>query len=184
MGLIWLVGAAVWGVAEATLFFIVPDVLITFAAARFGLRRVLGLSFVTAVTAAIGGAAMWWYGAHDPAAARAFVQSIPAVGPDLLAKAHDGIAAADWPIKLVVASLTGTPFKLYAVEAGAQGIDPYLFVALSIPARLIRFIITASLAAAGDALFWKWGIRRWRYPTLALIWIAVYAVYWTMRATT
>jgi hypothetical protein len=30
---VWLVAAAVWGLAEATLFFVVPDVLLTWLAA-------------------------------------------------------------------------------------------------------------------------------------------------------
>src|SRR3989442_7727027 len=35
MGLIWTLAAALWGVAEATVFFVVTDVLITYAAVRW-----------------------------------------------------------------------------------------------------------------------------------------------------
>ena len=182
MGLIWILGAAIWGAAEATVFFVVPDVLITFAAVRFGFRRALTLALVTSVAAAAAGTAMSWWGAHDAGAARAAMLAVPAIGPDLLAKAHAGMAAADWPLKLVIASLTGTPYKLYAVEAGALGVDPLLFAALSIPARLIRFALTAALAAGGNALFRRWGIARWRYTALAAAWVAIYACYWALRA--
>src|SRR4029077_12028672 len=61
MGLIWYAGAALWGVAEATLFFIVPDVLITFAVVRFGLRRGLVLAVVAAASASVAGVGMWWW---------------------------------------------------------------------------------------------------------------------------
>ena len=37
----WIAGAALWGVAEASLFFIVPDVLITFAVMSATLIQVL-----------------------------------------------------------------------------------------------------------------------------------------------
>ncbi len=184
MGLVPLIMAALWGVSEATVFFILPDVPISYASVRWGFRAGVAASFVAAIAAAIGGGVMWWYAAHDTDAARALMLSVPAIGPDLLAKAHAGMAAADWPVELVIASLTGTPYKLYAVEAGAQGIDPYLFVALSIPARLVRFIISAGVAAGGNALFRKWGIARWRYAALAGVWVTVYVVYWTLRATT
>ena len=172
MGVIWILGAAIWGVAEATVFFIVPDVLITFAAVRFGFAR------VDAGTRDLGGRRggghrhVGW-GAPDARAARAAMLMVPAIGADLLAKAHDGMAAADWPLHLFAASLTGTPYKLYAVEAGAQGIDPFLFVALSIPARLLRFLLTA-LLAAGGRVFMPWGTARWRYAVLGAAWVAVY----------
>ena len=37
--MMWFVAAALWGISEATFFFVVPDVLITATVLRFGLRR-------------------------------------------------------------------------------------------------------------------------------------------------
>jgi membrane protein YqaA with SNARE-associated domain len=174
--------AALWGISEATVFFILPDVPISYAAAKWNFRAGLRLALVAALAAAVGGAILWWYGAADAEAARALMLGVPAVGPDLLAKAHAGIAAPDWPLQLLIGAFTGTPYKLYAVEAGARGIDPWLFVALSIPARLARFLLVAALASAGRALFVRWGIGRYAIPALALAWVAVYTTYWIVRA--
>ena len=182
MGLIWIIGAALWGVAEATLFFIVPDVLITYAAVRWGWRAGLKLSLVAALAAAAGGAVLWWWGAYDAEAARAAMLGVPAIGPDLIEKARAGMASVYWPLDLMLGALSGTPYKLYAVEAGARGIDVFLFVALSIPARLVRFVVTAAIASGGNALFERMGIARYSVPALALAWTAVYAVYWTLRS--
>jgi membrane protein YqaA with SNARE-associated domain len=182
MGVIPVIMAAVWGISEATVFFILPDVPISYAAVRWGWRAGVKLAVVAAVAAAVGGAIMWWYGAADADAARALMLDIPAVGPDLVTVAHDAMLRADWPIDLVIGAFTGTPYKLYAVEAGALGVSPWLFVALSIPARLARFVVVALLAAGGRALFTRWGIERHAVLALAIAWVLVYAAYWFIRA--
>jgi len=181
MGLIWIAGAALWGVTEASLFFIVPDVLITFAVMRFGLRQGLLLSVVAAIFASITGYGMWLWASRDAATARHIMLLVPAVGPDLLARAHAEIAAG-WPLHLVTGAMSGVPYKLYAVEAGARGIDPLLFVAMSFAARLARFALTAISTAAGKALLAMLRRPQWRYAAWALAWIAVYGFYFTTRA--
>ena len=35
---LWIVASALWGFAEATVFFVVPDVILTMTAVRCGLR--------------------------------------------------------------------------------------------------------------------------------------------------
>jgi membrane protein YqaA with SNARE-associated domain len=181
VGLIWYAGAAIWGVAEATLFFIVPDVLITFAVVRFGLRRGLVLAVVAAAFASLAGLGMWFWGHNDPAAARHVMLLVPAIGPDLLARAAREVAHG-WPLHLVTGAMTGVPYKLYAVEAGARGINPVLFVPMSFVARLTRFAVTALLLAAGRWLLLKVNRPNWVYPMWALAWFATYAFYFTTRA--
>jgi membrane protein YqaA with SNARE-associated domain len=180
MGLIWIAGAALWGIAEASLFFVVPDVLITFVVMRFGLRQGLLLCVVAAIFAAGTGYGMWLWGAHDPEGARHVMLLVPAIGPDLLARAQNEIAAG-WPIHLVTGAMTGVPYKLYAVEAGAQGISPLLFLPMSFVARLSRFVLTAVAAAAGREAVTRLGKPGWRYGIWALAWIATYGFYWTTR---
>ena len=81
---------------------------------------------------------------------------VPAVGPDLLARAHDEIATG-WPLHLVTGAMTGVPYKLYVVEAGARGIDPLLFLPMSFVARLSRFVLTAVAAAIGREIVTRIG---------------------------
>ena len=181
MGLIWIAGAALWGIAEATFFFLVPDVLLTLAAMRFGWKAGLKLSVVAAAAASLAGIAMWMWGRHDIAGARHAMLMVPAIGPDLLARAVREMGQG-WPLHLVTGAMTGVPYKLYAVEAGARGLDPLAFAAMSFVARLIRFVLTVALAAGGRWLaqslgkpklgIWGWGVA----------WIAVYAIYFTLRA--
>ena len=143
-----------WGVAEATLFFIVPDVLLTFVVVRFGLRQGFILAVVAAAFASLAGLGMWCWAHSDPASARHVMLLVPAIGPDLLARAQREIAQG-WPLHLVTGAMTGVPYKLYAVEAGARGIDPLLFVPMSFMARLSRFVLTAVLMAFGREILVK-----------------------------
>lgn len=182
MGLIWIALAAVWGVGEATLFFIVPDVLLTALVLRYGLRAALRLAVVAAASASLAGVGMWLWGYYDAASAREAVLWVPAIGPDLLARAHREIAV-NWPLHLFTGAMNGVPYKLYAVEAGAQAVNPVLFALVSFPARLARFWLTAGLTAVGSELLSRWGWSRWNYTVLALVWIAIYGTYFAIRAT-
>lgn len=181
MGLIWYGGAALWGVAEATLFFIVPDVLITFAVVRFGLGRGLVLAVVAAAFAALAGIGMWVWGHSDPVSARHAMLLVPAIGPDLLARAARELADG-WPLHLVTGAMTGVPYKLYAVEAGARGLNPVLFIPMSFVARLTRFALTAAAMAFARTALLRLNRPKLVTPAWGLAWFATYAFYFTTRA--
>jgi hypothetical protein len=181
MGMIWIFAAACWGVAEATLFFIVPDVLLTAAVIRFDLRTALYLSVVAALFASLAGLGMWLWSNNDAAYARDIMLWVPAIGPDLLSHARRDMAD-NWPLHLFIGAITGVPYKLYAVEAGARGINPFFFFLVSFPARLTRFALATGLAAIGREVLAKLKWTRWDYTVLALGWIALYAIYFSIRA--
>lgn len=180
MGLIWIVAAAGWGVAEASLFFFVPDVLLTFVVMRFGLRAGLKLAVVAAAAASITGIGMLLWSAHDPETARNVMLMVPAIGPDLLERAHSEIAL-NWPLHLFTGAMTGLPYKLYAVEAGAAHINPLLFALVSFPARLTRFVLTVLAAELGREILIKMRRLQWRYWGWGAAWFCVYALYFTTR---
>lgn len=181
MGIAWIIAAGGWGVAEATFFFIVPDVLLTLATLRFGWRAGLKLSVVAAAYASLAGIAMWWWGQHDIEAARNAMLQIPAIGPDLLTRAQRE-TAADWPKHLVLGAVTGVPYKLYAIEAGARHINIAAFTAMSFVARLSRFLLTVAVATAGRLLALRINERVLMYIGWAIAWVCVYALYFLIRA--
>jgi membrane protein YqaA with SNARE-associated domain len=178
--MIWIAAAAVWGFAEATLFFIVPDVLLTYAVLKFGLRKALTLSAVAAAAAVLGGIVLWMWGAEDAEAARRAMLMVPAVGPDLLARAGRE-TAGPWPLDLVVGAVTGMPYKLYAVEAGARGIDLPAFAAMSFAARFIRFALAAGLTALAREGLERLRQARWNTTVWAAGWLVLYTVYFSLR---
>lgn len=178
--MMWLLGAVVWGVAEASFFFLVPDILLTAALVRRGLRTALLLSVAAAICAALTGIVLYFWGAHDIAAARAAMLKVPAVGPDLLARVHRDLGGI-WPLQLAAGAFSGVPYKLYAVEAGARQLPLWLFLPVSFAARLARFCVTVGLAALGRALLMRLGKPHWQMPAWAVAWTLVYLVYFTSR---
>ena len=179
--MIWLFCAAAWSVAEASFFFLVPDIILTAALVRRGPRVALLLSVAAAICAALTGMAMYWWGAQDIAAARSAMLKVPAVGTDLLARAHRAFDGA-WSLHLALGVIGGVPYKLYAVEAGAPHVPLWLFLPVSFTARLARFCVTVGLAALGRALLMRLGKAQWMMAVWALAWTLVYLVYFTLRA--
>ena len=176
----WLVAAAAWGFAEATLFFIVPDVLLSWLAA-FRPRpawRALGACLAGAL---LGGTLMYGLAAGDPAGLRALLERVPAVGAALVAQTGAALQQ-DYGLQMLRAGFTGVPYKILAVESGAQGHPLAAFLAWSVPARLSRWVLVVLLAravaafvrtrvAAPDRLLWT---------SWAAGWGIVYAVYFAV----
>lgn len=173
---LWFAGAALWGFAEATFFFIVPDLLLTAAVLLFGFSRAFRFATIAACGAAVGALPMVIWGAADPDAARAFILSVPLIGEDLLLRVH-GELEGFWPFDLTVGAVTGAPFKIYAVEAGAGGVNPFLFAMVGYVARLARFTLAIGLTALGVRLAARFGLQRLAPYGLALAWAVIYVFY-------
>src|SRR5262245_51659145 len=87
------IALAFWGFAEATLFFIVPDVAISIVAVLHGRRPALRAAIAAAVGALAGVALLYGWGAKDPDAARALVLRVPAIPPGMVARMEADLAA-------------------------------------------------------------------------------------------
>ena len=171
--------ALLWGFAEATLFFIVPDVLLSAIAVRRGRAVALRAVGWAIVGALLGGSLMYRWGAQDLAGAVAALDRLPAIAPAMIAAAGDEMARSGL-VAMATGALTGTPYKIYAVTAPDAGIGLGLFLAASIPARAVR-LIPVVLAADGlnSRLAHRWSLRR-RCVLLAAIWTAFYIVYFAV----
>lgn len=130
--------AGLWGLAEATLFFIVPDVWLSLAGRR-RLQTELRACLFALAGALLGGALVYIGGAHDKQAIT-LREKIPAIRPAMVARvamelADHGAGA------IFIGPLTGTPYKLYAAQAADAGIGLAVFILMSMPARGIRFVL-------------------------------------------
>jgi membrane protein YqaA with SNARE-associated domain len=84
----WSVWAGfIWGFAEATLFFIVPDVLLTFIA-LYSFRRSVKVLASILLGALAGGTLMFYAGQRSPDQAKAVVLRVPFVSPAMFEKTH------------------------------------------------------------------------------------------------
>ena len=176
-----LTAAGLWGFTEATLFFLVPDVLLSGIALERP-RRALGACLIATATALLGGALMYAWGATDVAGAERAVIALPGIGHELVERVHAQLADRGLTA-LVVGATTGVPYKLYAVAWGAAGGSFALFLAASAVARCARFAAVTALAAGlRRSVLARASERACRVVHLGA-WSAFYAWYfWVMGA--
>jgi hypothetical protein len=84
----WLNAAVlVWGMAEATFFFIVPDVLLTAIAVR-STRLAVRASLFAALGAVLGGLLVQHLASLDPERATRFLTGVPGISDALIVRAQ------------------------------------------------------------------------------------------------
>ena len=175
----WVAGF-VWGLAESTVFFIVPDVGVAFIAAmsprnwwKAALSSIVG-TLVGAVVVYL--VVQFWLGAH----ARELLLLVPGIHPASLAVASrhisdHGVAA------LLPAAFQGIPYKVYATQLTLADVSLPALLLWTIPSRALRLVPVAAAAGAGGRLL-QCSLRRhfglW-VGAYVLFWIAFYAWYWT-----
>jgi membrane protein YqaA with SNARE-associated domain len=170
--------AFLWGLAEATFFFVVPDVLLTLVAQRRGFRTAAVAIAFAVGGACIGGALMWRLGRDHPERVGALLELLPAISPAMIAAAAPVLAENPF-LALIKGAFSGVPYKVFAAAAAQAGIPVATFLAVTIPARAARFLLLCAATALADRLAARWVAKRTR--TLLLIggWIAFYAFFWS-----
>ncbi len=170
--------ALAWGFAEATLFFVLPDVWISWVALR-ATRDGLVASGWAVTGALVGGASTYLVARQDAAGVLAAFDWLPAIGDALFMRVAHELEAIGL-VSVMIGPFTGAPYKLYAAQAPAAGIALWEFMAISVPARGLRFVLVA-------LVFSK--VAEWAAPRIGAMrvracwlgfWVLGYAVYWSV----
>ena len=172
--------AFAWGLAEATLFFIVPDVLLSWLALH-GYKQALVACLYALSGALLGGVMIWLLGQVDAEAGRALLAAIPGIDDVLIADVRSQLENAGL-ISLVQGPLSGTPYKIYALESGSLNYGLAIFVLVSIPARLVRFVVVAVVVGMLGRLLAPLLSLGQRRVLLAVCWIGFYSWYFHMMS--
>ncbi len=167
--------SALWGFAEATFFFLVPDIWLS-RMALHDPKRALRNCLVATVGALLGGLGVYLAAEADFGAVRRLLEAIPAISPGMIDRAGAALGAA--PLSALLEGMAGgTPYKIYAAWAGDSGLNLALFMAYSALARLLRFALVTSFGVIGAWIFHRWlSLRAMQMIHLAL-WIAFYIGY-------
>ena len=174
------IAAFLWGVAEATLFFIVPDVILTYIGVRQGPRAAANASLIAALGAAVGGVIMYLWSQSDPDGAYAAVAAVPAISADMLRSAQ-GAMGEHWFYATVVGPLTSTPYKVFAIFAPHAGVPVWAFALASVIARLPRFLGVGIGVALIAAQLRRRKLReRTILAILAGCWLAFYVLFFSL----
>ncbi|MDJ0905103.1 MAG: hypothetical protein QNI96_03695 [Woeseiaceae bacterium] len=106
---------------------------------------------------------------------------IPAISPAMIDRVHEQILDLG-PWAVFVGPLTGTPYKVYALEAAGAGFGLLPFLLISVPARLLRFVLVVLLTSAiARALRGRASMRTLQVLHLTA-WTAFYAWYFTVMS--
>lgn len=166
-----------WGLAEGTFFFIVPDVFLTLVAlwsARAALLAWAG-SILGSLLAVF--LLFRWMGI-DPGGLVALITALPGISPTMVSVVKDDLAlhGLPWTPWLVAG---GIPLKVYAVAAAGLGVPLGTMLPWALYARVVRIAPVLLLALATGRLAgeaprrhprrWFWGV--------ALVWAGFYAIY-------
>jgi membrane protein YqaA with SNARE-associated domain len=169
--------ALLWGFAEATLFVVVPEVLISWVAID-RLRRALYACILALVGAMAGGGLMYGWGANDLDRSLSIVERVPAISVEMLQEIDQSLLEHG-SVVMIPGAFIGRPYKAYAVQAPRADIDLLPFLAATIPARLVRFVLAALLTYGIARRFGHWSLAKKRI-VLSAFWITFYAVFWSL----
>jgi membrane protein YqaA with SNARE-associated domain len=176
-GLAGIFSSFLWGFAEGTLFFVVPDVFLSLVAVIA--PRLVWRHILSAVLGAVcAGALMFAWAEGNPAQAHEAVSKVPFIPQRMFDDVKTGYERRGI-VTVFVGPLSGIPYKIYAIEApGRFGLAE--FSAATAPARAWRFILVCLLFG----VIASWLRRKWHNTPkqLAAIhgaaWILFYAFYW------
>ena len=175
----WLVGL-IWGFAEATVFFIVPDVAVAFIAA-LAPRDWWKAAVSSIVGTLVGAASLFlaihvWLGGH----ALELLLWIPGIHPSTLALASERVADGGAGA-LLLAGFQGIPFKVYATELTLAGVSLPLLLLWTIPSRALRLLPVAAAAGLGGRILMEALRRHFRLwvGAYVFVWVTLYVWYWS-----
>lgn len=168
-----------WGLAEATVFFIVADVAVSWIALQRGSAAGLAAALAAATGALLGIALLYGWASRESDAALALVDNVPWVSTALIEGMRADLGARGW-MAVIAAGASGVPIKIAAALAPGLGIAPATFLLVGAAQRLLRFAAVALIAAAVGQ--WMRGHVPARTVSMiwAAAWTAFYALYWTL----
>lgn len=170
--------AALWAFAEATLFFIVPD-LWTSIVGRDKLRRGLIACLYSVAGALAGGSSLYFWGSLDPTGATFVLEKTPAVSAEMITRVREDLNnLGGWAI--LFGPLSGTPYKLYAAQAAEAGFPLFWFLLISIPARLVRFMAVTTICHYALRALKHLGFRVKPLTILLTAWTLFYVAFFLL----
>lgn len=168
-----------WAVAEAIFWPVIPDALLIPMAA-VGHQKYWRILRAAILGSALGGIIIYLFAYFAPEAAQAFLVGLPLVQDFMIEEASSKLdkygVFAFW-----IQPWSGISYKIYAVLAGAGGLNPLVLLPMSILARSLRMLIASGVAALAVAHFPKFFQDFWLY--VALAYVVVFGYGWWQLST-
>lgn len=169
-----------FGLFEATFFFIVPDVLLSYLA-LFSLKGALVGCVSCLVGALIGGLYIYKKSQRHFFKMKNFLIQVPAISEVLLQEAW-----AQYEKKGIMAILLGTtkgiPYKIFAAFAPKFNTSRSTFFLISIPARGIRFFLSVFITYGLSKTVFSFASFSAQCLILSFFWVVMYIFYFRAMA--
>jgi membrane protein YqaA with SNARE-associated domain len=162
----------VWGFAEATLFFVVPDVMVG-AVALFWPRRWWRAAAAALIGALAGAAVLAILTSVFGERVRDVVVAVPGVSLGMMRDVAREVKDIG-PRAMLGGPVAGVPFKVYVVESVLASAGAVSLFAWSIVGRASRIVLVAGIAALVGAV-----LRR-PIHTHQRMFLSVYVVWWVV----
>jgi membrane protein YqaA with SNARE-associated domain len=170
--------AFVWGFAEATLFFIIPDVALSVIVLK-GIDVGLEACFYALAGALTGGTIMFYWGRADIEKVTRILTTIPAIRSKDVEEVRSDLQKSGI-IAILLGPFFGIPYKIYAVYAHLIT-SIFYFLLISIPARVVRFVLATLATRYIIDKFLPNASYLIQIQVILIFWVFVYSIYFIIK---
>lgn len=169
--------AFLWSLFEATFFFIIPDIWLSFTSLESLKKGFKNIGFAL-LGALLGGVIMYIIGSYNISSLVTFLELIPDINSSRLLEVMESLKK-EGLIAIFRGPIEGIPYKIYASYSGALGLNFLMFILISIPARAMRFVITVLITNLISKTVLRKRSLKSKKIILILIWIILNTIYFT-----
>lgn len=171
----------IWGLSEATWFFIIPDVILSLYALRTKKFKYILYANIVAVSGAmLGGIIIFMWSSFNSDCVETIMLDIPAVHEYMIEHVRNTMAENTFTA-LITGPLFGVPYKLFAAAA-PEYTGILLFLVFTIPARLLRFLAVSATAYVLSHYIFKTLSMNVKIIIWSVVWIIVYVIYFSIHS--
>lgn len=170
-----LILSFLWGIGEATFFFIVPDVFLSYLALNIESKKLLKANFAALAGACVGGTIIWFIAVFTQVSAIDLFDWIPFIDAKTIGEAQH-LAQNKGVASIVFAPLSALPYKLVAFQVSNLGVSLPFFIFVTFIGRAYRFLIVSYVSWLGSWIFKRFKYSWPRYALWAYCWICIYAI--------
>ena len=129
--------------------------------------------------AVAGGFVMYYFGRTNVQHLNELLVKIPAIRTKDIQRVQSDLNRSG-VVAVLFGPLRGIAYKIYAINAHSA-MSIYVFLLISIPARVIRFILTALITAFASEKFLSALSSANKVWVILICWISFYTIYFILR---
>ena len=167
-----------WGLAEATLFFIVPDVGLSVISLK-GVDIGLTACLYALAGALAGGTIMFYWGQANIEKVTHILNMIPAIRIKDIEKVRSDLKKSGIPA-ILFGPILGIPYKIYAGHAHLIT-SIFFFLLISIPARAVRFVLVTFATPYIIDKFLPNASYLIQVQAVLILWTFFYSIYFIVK---